>query len=798
MFRRAALFMLAMLAAGCAQDPQGRATANIADGRHMRTANVTANAPASSHGFAKLPDRGNLVAYPGPVVLRDGAYTRRRAELSEEHALRAIAQGHLRVTTPSGEVLDFQYDRHVEHPSGDWTWIGHLAGQQAEQAILTFGENAAYGSIAQPGKLPLRLDVRDGASWMIETDPVKVAGIVNAATRPHKPDYMILDKSLLAGRGGPHAAAAAQTMSVSTQALTSGVTPTVDVVVGYTAGFAADRGGNSGAVTRLNYLVDVGNAAYINSQLNAKVRLVAAIPVSYTESNSNDTTLEQLSGYKSGVGEVTPNAAFDALRAARETYGADLVLLVRKFQQPEHDGCGIAWLLGGGKQGLQANVGWDALGYSVVSDGRDAGSDGKTYYCRDETLAHELGHNMGSAHDRETSAGDDGVLDDPDDYGAYAYSFGYKTVLTNGNFHTVMAYGEKGQTSYRVFSNPRITFCGGLACGIANMDDNARSLGVTFPVVAGFRATVAIDPDPVPVARVLLRQMDANGDGSSDLMFFNHAKSRVSSWYMSGANRIGLSSFGLASGWRLVDAADFDGNGSDDLLFTSSARSFVIAFSNGTGYTMASVANVYASSHQPIAAADINGDGKADILLHDAATGRVTIWYMSGATRINYNGYNVSTGYAFVGHGDLNGDRKQDLLWTNAARQLLLSTSLGYSFSSQVLGLSYRSGYTAAGLQDINGDGRSDIILTKDDGTREVTWFMNGATRYAYSSFTTSSADRLVAKGDFNGDHRGDLAMVNPVTGQIKFLLSTGSTFTTATLSLIPQAGSDLMDVQLQ
>ena len=63
------------------------------------------------------------------------------------------ASGHLQVTTPEGESLDFKYDRHVEHASGDWTWIGHRAGMDCEQAILTFGADAAFGSIAQPGKL---------------------------------------------------------------------------------------------------------------------------------------------------------------------------------------------------------------------------------------------------------------------------------------------------------------------------------------------------------------------------------------------------------------------------------------------------------------------------------------------------------------------------------------------------------------------------------------------------------------------------------------------------------------------
>ena len=152
-------------------------------------------------GFARSPDRGEFIAYPGNVVRQEGAYRWHRADMSEAHALRAVADGRLRVTTPEGEVLDIRYDRHIEHASGDWTWIGHLPDHEGVQTILTFGAEAAFGSIARPGKLPLRLTVRDGVSWLVETDPAKVAAIVNAATRPRKRDYHLVPSSPYIGAG---------------------------------------------------------------------------------------------------------------------------------------------------------------------------------------------------------------------------------------------------------------------------------------------------------------------------------------------------------------------------------------------------------------------------------------------------------------------------------------------------------------------------------------------------------------------------------------------------------------------
>ena len=58
---------------------------------------------------------------------------------------------------------------------------------------------------------------------------------------------------------------------------------------------------------------------------------------------------------------------------------------------------------------------------------------------------------MGSAHDRDNSKTTGGALQ----YGRFAYSFGYKTAAAAGNFYTVMAYGDTGQTAHRIFSTPQ-------------------------------------------------------------------------------------------------------------------------------------------------------------------------------------------------------------------------------------------------------------------------------------------------------------------------------------------------------
>ncbi|WP_159017366.1 reprolysin-like metallopeptidase [Cognatiluteimonas profundi] len=783
-FRLACVGTFLLVVVGCGKGPQ-LASNGAPAAKAMPVQPVVADAGPVRQGFAARPDRGELMAYPRQAAVHDGAYTWHRTDLSEAHALNAIADGNLRVTTPSGETLVVRYDHHIEHASGDWTWVGHIPGQDGAQTILTFGAHAAFGSIAQPGKPPLRLTVRNGVSWLVETDPSKVAGIINAATRPQRPDYRIPPKTGVPDSTVPSTPAPSMASAPVMAAATTTTATTVDLVLGYTPAFASDYGGQSGAITRLNFLVDVTNTSYTNSNINARVRLVATVPVSYPDNTSNDTTLDQLTGYDSSSNTTTsPSSAFSALRAAREQYGADLVSMVRSFRDPENGGCGVGWLIGGGQQGISTSDSY--YGYSVVSDGSDAGTDGHTYFCLDETLAHELGHNMGAQHDVDTAKGTDGVLNSGD-YGAYAYSFGYKNA-TNA-FYTIMAYGDSGQHIYRIFSDPRSTFCGGAACGSAQAD-NAMTLTKTIPVVAGFRATT-VSESPAPI---LLKELDANGNGTSDLLFRSHSAGRFVIWFMSGTTRIAYATTFLANGYSLVGTGDFNGDHRTDLLW-SSGHDLLISMSSGAGYSNITTPYTFAQGTQVLGAADINNDGKADILLRNEAAGVLAVWYMDGANRVAYQQQAIPPQYRFIGAADMNKDGRQDLVWTTASQQLLVSFNTGNSFTSTLLALTYSPDYTLAGVTDVNGDHAGDLLFRSEPLGKLVTWFMSGTSRIAFSSQSISGAYHLVGKGNFNGDRLGDLVWKNG-NGNVLVSLSTGSSFSSALLPYTYSLDYPLMDVQ--
>lgn len=719
-------------------------------------------------GIALAPDRGDLLAYPSkPAPLHEGAYTWHRADLSEAHALGATVSGRLSLTSPSGEKLDFRYQRHIEHPSGDWTWIGESdQGGIGQQAIITFGERAAFGSIDQAGKPALKLTMRDGKTWLVETDPVKLALTENRGDVEHE-DYLIPTAAL-----GSSTASSNFTPQAINVAATANASTTIDVLVGYSNGYAAGLGGQSQALTRINNLVDITNQAYVNSQITARIRLVHAMQVNYPDNSDNGDTLEKLTGTRT----VPVDAAFNALRAARDQYGADLVSFVRKYDRLTQSGCGIAWLIGGGRQAYTASSAGN--GYSVVSDGRQV--DGNTsYFCRDESFAHELGHNMGAQHDRAT-ASSGGSLS----YGAFDYSFGYKTDANSGNFYDIMAYGDSGQTAYRVFSNPRVSTCGGRACGVENQADNARTLDQTMPIAATFRATVV---SPAVPSVSVVQSIDYNGDGKSDITWYNSDVQQISYWLMNGAVVAGRGDLFSGGQFRVITTGDFNGDGRGDFLWRGPGGNLELWFSGANGITSRQL-GMYPAGWELVDAMDLDGDRKSDLVWYNAGAQQVAYWILDGAT-ITRRGDWISGGnFRIISTGDYNGDGKSDLLWKapgeNGVLEMWFSNGVGYT--SRSFG-SYPAGWELIGSLNIDGDARSDLVWYNPGAQQISYWILNGASVTRRGDWFSGGDYRVIATGDYNGDGRSDLVWKAPgASGVMEIWFSNGTGYTSGSLGNYP------------
>ncbi len=578
-------------------------------------------------------------------------------QVDEDAALRSIFSGRLQVPTPSGWET-FNYVRHEIHANGDWTWVGRPdGGWIGQEAVLTFNAEGASGSIPAQVGAPLRLVIREGRSWLLDMPAARPLRRAGTPLEPRQ-DYLVPPRnvqSVLAAK------IFAEAQPVATP------TPIVDVLVAYTPGFAGSASG--GALTRINNLVAITNQAYQNSVINARVRLVGTVQVNYPDNTNNATALEEITG-----GDVPVPPSLSQVAALRNQYGADLVVFIRKFSDPENEGCGIAWLIGGNQTPIDPDL--DApFGYSVVSDGQDG-----DFFCLDETFAHELGHNMGSNHDVENSGGDSG---------RYPYSYGYKAGSGADGFSTVMAYGDDDQTPLKVFSNPNI-LCLGSPCGVANEADNARSLAQTVPIVSTFRATA------VPLESATKK--DVNADHKTDLLFRYSSGSarKFGYWIMNGADVMRTWSVTTGQSYSVAATGDFDGDGDLDIAWTSSARDVKIWFGSGASFSGSHHAGTYPADWTLFGAGDINGDGKSDLLLRYSSGNvrKLGYWIMNGADVVRTWSVETGLSYSVAATGDFNGDRKLDITWTSGARDVKIWFGNGTSFSSSQYAGSYEAGWT--------------------------------------------------------------------------------------------------------
>ncbi len=330
-------------------------------------------------------------------------------------------------------------------------WSGKLRGHQDSDVMLVTHQRTLAGSIRKGRTLYELKPASDGSYDLVEID-------VDALPSDHHPIPVSREEL-----------AAAETASgtpapPTSPAVAADVGSTIDVMVVYTTAAKNANGGQSGIEALIDLGISLANTAFTNSQINTQFRLVHAAEVSYAESGDYNTDLTRL--------RSTTDGFMDEVHGWRNTHKADLVALI---EDNLGGACGVAYVM------TNVSTSFAGWAFSVTQD-----SCVSSY-----TLAHELGHNMGSQHDRAEGG-----------TGAYPYSFGHKEP---GKFRTIMAYPcSPGCSRINHFSNPNVLYQGTWATGVdhnvdtANSADNARAFGNALNTIANFRNSGDTTPPPAP------------------------------------------------------------------------------------------------------------------------------------------------------------------------------------------------------------------------------------------------------------------------------------------------------------
>lgn len=220
----------------------------------------------------------------------------------------------------------------------------------------------------------------------------------------------------------------------------------IDVMVVYTDDARSSNGGVNGINALINLAVKEANWAYSRSGVWQRLMLVHTEEAAWVEDGDDGGYLSDLRGTGDGVA--------DHIHSVRDAYGADMVSLI--YDTGGY--CGVAYIM------TTLSSSFESSAFSVVRDSCATG-----YY----SFAHELGHNMGSAHDRANAGS-----------AVTSYSYGYRTA--DSSYRSVMAYAPG--TRIAMFSNPNKVAPNGQALGTVN-DDNASSLNYTATTMSAFRAS---------------------------------------------------------------------------------------------------------------------------------------------------------------------------------------------------------------------------------------------------------------------------------------------------------------------
>ncbi len=384
--------------------------------------------------------------------------------------------GSVRAVTEPGAKLplrlfdDVQLEATLDHVESDalngFVWRGHIAEIPGSWVVLVESNGCLSGTIAGPDSL---YRIRCLGTGMHAIDEVA-----------------IFEPTLDDAEVPSWFASSAFEVAQDSSALEEDEIVEMDLMVVFTRQAArqlvrefdtGETNAKRAMKSEIKLAVAITNAILQNSGVNIRFRLVKARPVRYETKGISSLDLNALAG--------TSDGDIDQIHGWRDRFGADFVSMI--LEEMENGVGGRGYQVPPGfteTEELMFNVvRWDLLWWVA--------------------LAHELGHNMGLAHDK---ANDTTIPESK----SYRYSRGYRD--PQGGFRTVMAYKKGCQRCTWMlphFSNKEITWqgaptgspgfqptCGdgtstGPKCGRktgSNKANSARSLNQSRAFYAGVRA----------------------------------------------------------------------------------------------------------------------------------------------------------------------------------------------------------------------------------------------------------------------------------------------------------------------
>jgi streptogramin lyase len=284
----------------------------------------------------------------------------------------------------------------------------------------------------------------------------------------------------------------------------------------------------------------------------------------------------------------------------------------------------------------------------------------------------------------------------------------------------------------------------------------------------------------LPPAAPLTSTHDFNGNGKSDILWYNTTSGQAVTWLVNGTSVTGGGSPGsMTSPWAVVGQRDFNGDSFADIVWRNSTTGQLLVWLINGATLIGSGSPGSAGSPWSVAGTgDFNGDGFGDVLWYNTITGQVVVWFLNGTSVIGGGSPgSAPSPWTIASAGDFNGDGMTDILWYNTSTgQTVIWLMNGASVIGGGSPGSAASPWTIAGTGDFNADGMSDILWLNGMSGQLVIWLINGTSVVGGGSPGSVASPWVLAQtGDFNADGRSDILWSNSSTGQLVVWLLNGT-----------------------
>lgn len=394
-------------------------------------------------------------------------------------------------------VVDATLDQ-LTHTHRGISWRGHVDGWPEYEVVLSRSGDRVAGIVRTPESL-VRIRPVDAETVALDELHVSRSG---GDLEPLAPVWL------------PAPDAAGDPVHDADEAI-------IDVLIAYTTPVGTDEGGAEGMEAVAVTLINQANEGWADSGISAELRLAGVVEADWDESGFDwSPTLTDLADPEDGVLDDVPEA--------RDDTGADAVVLL---VQGDGGACGLAYLM------PSATPAFAPAAYGLV-DHRCAGSN--------LSFAHELGHTLGSQHDRDSARATP----------ANPFAYGHKD--SDAGFRTVMSYACDDGPCPRInhWSNPDVSIEDaptGIATTSTDSAHNVASIALTAGVVADFRE--AVDPGPeAKAAEILLPEDGTRLGGTSLTLAWAEAGADeyiVAVGSTAGASDVAKVSAGTSAGWTI-------------------------------------------------------------------------------------------------------------------------------------------------------------------------------------------------------------------------------------------------------